>query len=139
MPVTNQSIVVLLIAVLLAAVASQALAQPDTQPPVLNVDQVCRGIARHAAAPGERGGPDLSLGQCISSEQAIHQKLIRRWPTFAPADRTECVGEATAGGESSYTDLLTCLQMARDVRNYRSSAPIEGVMRPRVSGKLHAL
>jgi hypothetical protein len=64
----------------------------------------------------------LSLEQCISSEQAIRQKLAGQWSTFAPADRTECVGEATAGGESSYTDLLTCLQMAREVRNYRSSA-----------------
>jgi hypothetical protein len=90
--------------------------------PVLDVDQVCRGIAQHAAAPGERGGPDLSLAQCISSEQAIRQRLARQWSTFAPADRTECVGEATAGGESSYTDLLTCLQMARQVRNYRWSA-----------------
>jgi hypothetical protein len=80
------------------------------------------GIAQHAAAPGERGGPDLSLEQCISSEQEIRQRLVRQWSTFAPADRTECVGEATAGGESSYTDLLTCLQMARDVRNYRWSA-----------------
>src|SRR5580693_3880231 len=90
--------------------------------PVLNVDQVCRGIAQQAAAPGERGGPDLSLQQCISSEQEIRQRLVRQWSTFATADRTECVGEATAGGESSYTDLLTCLQMAREVRNYRWSA-----------------
>ena len=90
--------------------------------PVLDVDQVCRGIAQHATAPGERGGPDLSLEQCISSEQEIRQRLARQWSTFAPADRTECIGEATAGGESSYTDLLTCLQMARDVRNYRWSA-----------------
>jgi hypothetical protein len=90
--------------------------------PVLDVDQVCRGIAQHAAAPGERGGPDLSLEQCISSEREIRQRLATQWSTFAPADRTECIGEATAGGESSYTDLLTCLQMARDVRNYRWSA-----------------
>jgi hypothetical protein len=90
--------------------------------PVLDVDQVCRGIARHAATPGERGGPDLQLQQCISSEQAIRQRLLSRWLTFAAADRAECVGEATAGGESSYTDLLTCLQMARDVRNLYSPA-----------------
>jgi hypothetical protein len=122
MHVVNKSLVVLLIGGLVAACASQASAQPDTQLPVLNVDQACRGIARQAAGPGERGGPDLSLEGCISSEQAIRQRLVRRWSTFAPADRTECVGEATAGGEASYTDLLTCLQMARDVRNYRSSA-----------------
>jgi hypothetical protein len=119
MPVTNRSIVVLLIGIAVTAFASRASAQPDTQPPVLNVDQVCRGIARHAASPGEAGGPELSLEQCVASEQAIRQQLVGSWSTFAAADRTECVGEATAGGESSYTDLLTCLQMARDVRSFR--------------------
>jgi|SRR5271170_1754433 len=108
-------------AVMTLLVAVLQLAKADDVP-VLNVDQVCRGIAQHAASPGERGGPDLSLEQCISSEQAIRQRLVSQWSTFAPADRTECVGEATAGGESSYTDLLTCLQMAREVRNYSSSA-----------------
>jgi hypothetical protein len=113
-PLAAGAILALLMAVLEPANADDV--------PALNVDQVCRGIAQHAAAPGERGGPDLSLQQCISSEQEIRQRLARQWSTFAPADRTECVGEATAGGESSYTDLLTCLQMARDVKNYRWSA-----------------
>jgi hypothetical protein len=99
----------------LAAGAVLALLMAALEPakaddvPVLNVAQVCRGIAQQAAAPGERGGPDLSLEQCISSEREIRQRLVGQWSTFAPADRTECVGEATAGGESSYTDLLTCL------------------------------
>lgn len=112
----------------LAAGAVLALLMAVLQPvqaddvPVLNVDQVCRGIAQQAASPGERGGPDLSLEQCIASEQKNRQRLVKQWSTFAPADRTECVGEATAGGESSYTDLLTCLQMTQDVRNNRWSA-----------------
>jgi len=110
---TAGAVIALLTAVLLPATADDV--------PVLNVDQVCRGIAQYAASPGERGGPDLSLEQCISSEQAIRQKLVKRWSTFDPVDRTECIGEATAGGEASYTDLLTCLQMARDVRSYNSS------------------
>jgi hypothetical protein len=112
-PLAAGAVLALLMAVLEPAKADDV--------PVLNVDQVCRGIAQQAAAPGERGGPDLSLEQCISSEQEIRQRLVKQWSTFAPADRTECVGEATAGGESSYTDVLTCLQMARDVRNYRWS------------------
>jgi hypothetical protein len=30
------------------------------------------------------------------------------------------IAETTMGGESSYTDLVTCLEMARDVRKLRS-------------------
>lgn len=89
--------------------------------PALNVEQVCRGIADHAPSPGEAGGPDLSFQQCVHSENNVRSKLSQRWSHFAPADKTECVGEATAGGECSYKDLLTCLQMARDVRAIRAS------------------
>src|SRR3984885_498054 len=34
---------------------------------------------------------------------------------FSIDDRTHCISETTMGGESSYTELLTCLEMARDV------------------------
>ncbi len=83
--------------------------------PRLNVEPVCRGIA-------QQGGLDLEPNQsarrdfksCIKSEMVIRSKLVARWSSFRASDRANCIGEATAGGQSSYTDLLTCLQMARD-------------------------
>jgi hypothetical protein len=42
--------------------------------------------------------------------------MIKEWTSFSADDRTHCTAEAKMGGESSYTDLLTCLEMARDVR-----------------------
>jgi hypothetical protein len=36
-----------------------------------------------------------------------------------PADRTHCVNESPMSGESSYAELLTCQEMARDVRAVR--------------------
>jgi hypothetical protein len=83
--------------------------------PALNVDPVCHGIAQQAATPGEKGGPDLAFSQCVKSEQAMRQKLIGEWSTFVPADRKNCVGD-TMGALASYTDLVTCLEMARDAR-----------------------
>ena len=57
---------------------------------------------------------------------------------FTPADRTSCVNEARMGGESSYTELLTCLEMARDVRVMRAQQggaadqpPATGARKPR--------
>ncbi len=41
------------------------------------------------------------------------------WSTFSAADKKHCIAEATMGGESSYTDLITCLEMARDVRKLK--------------------
>ena len=48
--------------------------------------------------------------------------MIKERSTFLADERRHCVAEATMGGESSYTDLLTCLEMARDVRQLRSEA-----------------
>jgi hypothetical protein len=46
--------------------------------------------------------------------------LVKQWSTFMPADKTSCVNESRMGGESSYTELITCLEMARDVRALRN-------------------
>ena len=90
--------------------------------PQLDVEPVCKGIA-------EQGGVtfrDPSVAQekknCIESEQAVREEVIKQWSSFLPADRTHCVNETTMGGESSYTELLTCLEMARDVRTLRAEA-----------------
>ena len=90
-------------------------AQADDVPD-LNVDPVCRGIAQQAKDPGERGGPDLAFAQCVKSEQAMRQKLVNEWSTFASKDKANCVG-SEIGGFASYTDLVTCLEMAKDARN----------------------
>jgi hypothetical protein len=34
------------------------------------------------------------------------------------------------GGESSYTELLTCLEMARDVRSMRAAEPQDAMGTP---------
>jgi hypothetical protein len=46
--------------------------------------------------------------------------MIKEWSTFNSDDKTHCIAETTMGGESSYTDLVTCLEMSRDVRQLRS-------------------
>jgi hypothetical protein len=101
-------------AVLSLAVFDAAIAQSNSVPN-LNVRPVCRGIAQQAATPGESGGPALGYGQCIQSEMAMRRKLIRRWARYTPDEKANCIG-AELGGYGSYTDLATCLQMARDAR-----------------------
>jgi hypothetical protein len=99
---------------LLLAMMSDAPLRADDVPD-LNLDPVCRGIARQASDPGERGDADLAFSQCIKSEQAVRQKIIGEWSTFGPTDKAICVG-SEKGGIASYTDLVTCLEMARDAR-----------------------
>jgi hypothetical protein len=95
--------------------------------PRLNIDPVCHGIAQQAAGPGEKGGPDLAFGQCVKNEEAMRQKLIGEWSTFVPSERSNCVGEETSASLPSYTDLVTCLEMARAARQLNApSQPPQG-------------
>jgi hypothetical protein len=91
--------------------------------PKLDVRPVCRGIASQSADPGvgQRNQTE-TFQQCIESEQAVLEQLKQGWSAFSAADKRHCVTLATTGGESSNTELLTCLEMARDVRVLRSAA-----------------
>jgi hypothetical protein len=107
---------VLFITAATAAVLSIAVGPAQSQAiPDLNVDPVCRGIAQQAANPSEKGGSDLAFSQCVQSEQAMRQKLVNEWPTFSPSEKSNCIG-AQGGGLASYTDLVSCLEMAKDAR-----------------------
>ena len=91
--------------------------------PTLDVRPVCRGIALQSADPGVgQGAQAQTFQQCIESEKQVREELKKRWGEFSAADKRHCVTLAKTGGESSNTELLTCLEMARDVRVLRSTA-----------------
>jgi hypothetical protein len=83
--------------------------------PTLDIRPVCRGIASQSGDSLEAGLRSTSE-QCVQSEQEVRRQLKKIWATFSAADKQHCVALAKTGGESSYTELLTCLEMARDVR-----------------------
>jgi hypothetical protein len=90
--------------------------------PVLNVLPLCRGIVSQSDVPLEAGARSVSLDECLKAEQVDRGTMEKEWSQFSASDRKHCTAEATMGGESSYTDLLTCLEMARDVMKLRSPA-----------------
>jgi hypothetical protein len=63
-----------------------------------------------------------NLEECVKSEQGVREEIKAKWSTFSAGDKQHCVTLAKTGGESSYTELLTCLEMSRDVRALRSAA-----------------
>ena len=87
--------------------------------PRLNVEQVCKGIAEQGGVTFHDPAIDQEKKNCLDSEQAIRDQLVKQWSSFSADDRTHCVNESMMGGDSSYTELLTCLEMARDVRAMR--------------------
>jgi hypothetical protein len=91
--------------------------------PVLDVRPVCRGIAGQSSDPGVgQNNHAKTFKQCIESEQAVREQLKKGWNAFSAEDKRHCSDLARTGGEGSNTELLTCLEMARDVRVLKSAA-----------------
>ena len=77
----------------------------------------CRAAASiaYGQTPGER------MTSCLASEQRTREELTKNWSTFPAADRNDCVGSLTFS--PTYTELLTCLEMRRDVKKSRDAKP----------------
>jgi len=103
-----------------ALILGAHLMLPVSDVPTLNVDQVCQGIAQQGGVSFHDNDLAEEKKNCLDSEQATRDQLSKEWPGFAAPDKTACTNEARMGGESSYTELLTCLEMARDVRAMNS-------------------
>jgi hypothetical protein len=88
--------------------------------PNLNVEQVCDGIAKQGGVTFRDPQIAQEKKNCLDTEAAVRNELVKQWAKFDRADRVSCVNESEMGGESSYTELLTCLEMARDVRALRA-------------------
>jgi hypothetical protein len=94
--------------------------------PTLNVDQVCTGIAQQGGVSFHDTDTSEEKKNCLDSEQATRDQLVKEWSSFSPSDKTSCTNEARMGGDSSYTELITCLEMARDVRTLKNDADTAG-------------
>jgi hypothetical protein len=88
--------------------------------PVLNIEPLCQGIAQQGGASFRDTEVAKQKQNCLDSEKQVREELVQQWPSFSAGDKRACIQEATMGGESSYTELLTCLEMARDARNLRT-------------------
>jgi hypothetical protein len=108
----------------LVAFALSPLAAQSDEYPVLHVAPLCRGITQQSSL--QEGFQTVTFDECMKAEQADRETMMKEWSTFSVADKTHCIAEAEMGGESSYTDLVTCLEMARDVGNLNDSTQSGG-------------
>jgi hypothetical protein len=79
--------------------------------PNWDVTTSCRG----AAEAGFVQDTATNLKRCIDSEQHTRELLTKDWSSFPASDRTKCVKIQTFS--HTYSELATCLEMNRDIRN----------------------
>jgi len=91
------------------ALALSAIGAAAQVVPTFDVGQQCRAQAKAA--------PELAES-CLADEKKAREDLVRQWAQFAPASRAKCTEMSVSiAGIQSYVELLTCLQIDRDVKN----------------------
>ena len=60
---------------------------------------------------------------CIQSEKAARDQLKKSWGEFSAKDRVGCVATAKIGGSPSYIEVITCLEIIRDLDKMRATSP----------------
>lgn len=104
----------------MSAAAASTIAAPRDPYPVLDVAPLCRGLTGSSSLlEGLDAG---TFDQCMKGQQDDRKDMINQWSTFSAEDKRHCIAEATMGGVSSYTDLVSCLEMSRDARKLPSAA-----------------
>jgi Tfp pilus assembly protein PilV len=72
--------------------------------PAFDITRNCKAEMADASISGP--------ASCERDETQAKNQLAQRWSSYSASQKKECVGESTTGGEKSYVELLTCLEMS---------------------------
>ncbi|MEZ5786262.1 MAG: hypothetical protein R3D62_07275 [Xanthobacteraceae bacterium] len=81
--------------------------------PNFDVKKSCSSVAKLGLSVSQT--PDA----CIKDEENARDQLKEKWNTFPAADRSRCISTTEIGGTPSYVEVLTCLQIAQDVKKLK--------------------
>jgi hypothetical protein len=93
------------------ALCSQVTLVLADEVPTYDVAATC-----HAESKGDPGAGIAAA--CLTQEQSARETLARQWNQFTAQSKTTCMQtETDVAGVRSYVELLTCLQIAKDVKS----------------------
>jgi hypothetical protein len=96
--------IALVITVALSGTA--ALAQPGDEVPSFNINRNCSSEAAEGADIQQ------TMANCVRDEVNAKKQLDQEWSKLESNLKRECVEESTIGGDQSYVELVTCLEMS---------------------------
>jgi len=98
----------------LAILGAQLTTPVANNVPTIKVEALCK--ARSAGDKMMNLPEAQKVADCIQEEKTSKEKLDTIWAATASSVRPRCQADAVVLGTLSYLDLLTCLQMADDVK-----------------------
>ena len=104
-----------------AAVLAVVLLSLSTPPalgrmPELSVKAVCKARSDDARKV-MKAPPDQSMTDCVRDEEAAKQQLNTLWESTPASIRKRCESDARSLGTLSYLDLLSCIQIGKDLKS----------------------
>jgi hypothetical protein len=95
-----------------AIVVGQPFAALADEVPTFDFKKTCKTDVQ-----GDQGTSDQAIASCMTDEQNARATLVSEWTQYSSASKRECVGAQVDGsGPQSYVELLTCLQIAKEVK-----------------------
>lgn len=91
-----------LVAIVLAPFAIDQTEAAD-RPPAFDINQNCKA---------EAAGTGVGSDACMRDEKDAKDQLAKNWSRFSGSQKRACVEESSVGGDQSYVELLTCLEMS---------------------------
>ena len=95
-----RTVLFVLVAAVPAFTVGQAWAADDL--PAFDIVKNCE-----AEDAGSIAGPKA----CTIDETNAKNELAKSWSSYSASAKKDCIGEASIGGDKSYVELLTCLEM----------------------------
>jgi hypothetical protein len=65
--------------------------------PQLDVEPVCKGIAEQGGVTFRDPAVPQEKKNCIESELAVREQLVKQWSSFSADDRTHCINRNDDG------------------------------------------
>ena len=95
--------------------ASSQLVLVAQEVPQLNYETSCRSSAARAISS------DRTAEACLRDERQARAKLEQTWSQFSAGEQERCVRLTHLGGQPSYVELLTCLEIAKQAKELPDS------------------
>ena len=110
-------------------VAGEARARPQRDGggvPNLDVKTSCSDAQKFSTDDGKS-----AYKGCMQDESNARNELAKRWGTFRPKDRQDCVQQGITPSPS-YVEVLTCLEMNTD--SIKNAPRVDGKPVPQIGG-----
>jgi hypothetical protein len=81
--------------------------------PTFDIQRTCN----QRALQGTFNQGPVTLRACVADEQNARATLANQWTQFAPGSKAQCLQiQGDGAAPQSYVELLTCLQMAKEIK-----------------------